>query len=179
MSTAPARRAHPPLQNGAGGDDGDDEREEEEEEEEEEVGDDEEEPRLKYQRLGGSVPAILSTDAAAAIAVADRMVALGTHNGTLHILDFQGNQVPLATRRFLLAELGHVMGMGEGVASRETGSWHWDCSRSFLYACWVKTTCQFNDGALRDFISETDLERLLETRRCTELGLLLASFIAA
>jgi hypothetical protein len=107
------------------------------------------------------------------------MVALGTHNGTLHILDFQGNQVPLATRRFLLAELGHVMGMGEGVASRETGSWHWDCSRSFLYACWVKTTCQFNDGALRDFISETDLERLLETRRCTELGLLLASFIAA
>ncbi|CAL5024780.1 unnamed protein product [Urochloa decumbens] len=99
MSTA--RRAHPLLQNGAGGDDGDDEREEEEEEDgDEEVedeaaedGDDEEEPRLKYQRLGGSVPAILSTDAAASIAVADRMVALGTHNGTLHILDFQGNQV--------------------------------------------------------------------------------------
>ncbi|KAJ1273442.1 hypothetical protein BS78_06G280800 [Paspalum vaginatum] len=89
MSTA--RGAHPPLQNGAGADD---EREEdggegEEEDDEEEV----EEPRLKYQRLGGSVPAILSTDAAAAIAVADRMVALGTHNGTLHILDFQGNQV--------------------------------------------------------------------------------------
>jgi len=115
MSTAPARRAHPPLQNGAGGDDGDDEREEEEE-----VGDDEaeeedeEEPRLKYQRLGGSVPAILSTDAAAAIAVADRMVALGTHNGTLHILDFQGNQVLLAKGRALLAELGLVMGTGVG-----------------------------------------------------------------
>lgn len=120
MSTVPARRAHPLLQNGAGGDDGDDEREEEEENgEEEEVDDDEaeeeddeEEPRLKYQRLGGSVPAILSTDAAASIAVADRMVALGTHNGTLHILDFQGNQVPprLATGRSLLAELGLVIG---------------------------------------------------------------------
>jgi hypothetical protein len=94
MSTA--RRAHPPLQNGAGGDDGDDERDEEDGDEELE---EEEEPRLKYQRLGGSVPAILSTDAAASIAVADRMVALGTHNGTLHILDFQGNQVPLATGR--------------------------------------------------------------------------------
>ncbi|KAK8456416.1 hypothetical protein SEVIR_3G019800v4 [Setaria viridis] len=96
MSTE--RRAHPPLQNGAGGDDGDDEREEEdgdegEEELEDEAEEEEEEPRLKYQRLGGSVPAILSTDAAASIAVADRMVALGTHNGTLHILDFQGNQV--------------------------------------------------------------------------------------
>lgn len=96
MSTA-ARRGHPPPhENGVGGhaDDEPDEDGEEEEEGEGEVEDDEEEePRLKYQRLGGSVPAIVSTDAAAAIAVADRMVALGTHNGTLHILDFQGNQV--------------------------------------------------------------------------------------
>jgi hypothetical protein len=152
MSTGRARGAQLPLQNGAGVDDGDDEREEEEvgDDEEEEDEEEEEEPRLKYQRLGGSVPAILSTDAAAAIAVADRMVALGTHNGTLHILDFQGNQVPLAPGRSPLAELGHVMGMGEGVAWRETGSWHWDCSRSFLYACWVKTTCQFNDGPSSD-----------------------------
>ncbi|KAL5213790.1 hypothetical protein ABZP36_002942 [Zizania latifolia] len=97
MSTA--RRAHPPQENGVGGY-SDDEREVEEEEEDGEEGEGEgeedeveEEPRLKYQRLGGSVPAIVSTDPAAAIAVADRMVALGTHNGTLHILDFQGNQV--------------------------------------------------------------------------------------
>ncbi|GJN26057.1 hypothetical protein PR202_gb13955 [Eleusine coracana subsp. coracana] len=94
MSTG--RRDHPPHENGADSD-GDDEREEgddgDEGEEEEQEEDAEEEPRLKYQRLGGSVPTILSTDAAAAIAVAERMVALGTHNGTLHILDFQGNQV--------------------------------------------------------------------------------------
>ncbi|XP_020596717.1 vacuolar protein sorting-associated protein 41 homolog [Phalaenopsis equestris] len=77
--------------------DGDDEREEDDDEEEEEEGDEaveeEEEPRLKYQRMGGSVPSLLSTDAAASIAIAERMIALGTHDGTVHILDFQGNQV--------------------------------------------------------------------------------------
>jgi len=127
-----ARRAHPPLQNGAGGDDGDDERDEEEEEDgDEELEDEaeEEEPRLKYQRLGGSVPAILSTDAAASIAVADRMVALGTHNGTLHILDFQGNQVPLTTGRSSLgiSDLSWPRGSwgnGGGVAWSQPGSWH-------------------------------------------------------
>lgn len=94
-----------PSENGV---DGDDEREEqddgEEEEEEEEAeeaeggGEDgeeeEEEPRLKYQRMGGSLSSILSNDMASSIAVAERMIALGTHDGTVHILDFQGNQVP-------------------------------------------------------------------------------------
>ncbi|CAN0916548.1 Vacuolar protein sorting-associated protein 41 homolog, partial [Linum grandiflorum] len=89
-----------PPENGV---DGDDEREEEEEdeddeddEEEEEDGeeeDDEEEPRLKYQRMGGSIPSLLSNDAASCIAVAERMIALGTRDGTVHILDFLGNQV--------------------------------------------------------------------------------------
>ncbi|CAL5212206.1 unnamed protein product [Lathyrus oleraceus] len=81
-----------PPENGV---DGDDEREEEEDEEEdeEEVEDDEEEPRLKYQRMGGSVPSLLATDAASCVAVAERMIALGTHAGTIHILDFLGNQV--------------------------------------------------------------------------------------
>ncbi|KAI9196898.1 hypothetical protein LWI28_027937 [Acer negundo] len=61
---------------------GDDEREE----------DEEEEPRLKYQRMGGSIPSLISNDAASCIAVAERMIALGTHTGTVHILDFLGNQ---------------------------------------------------------------------------------------
>ncbi|XP_027177627.1 vacuolar protein sorting-associated protein 41 homolog [Coffea eugenioides] len=86
-----------PSENGV---EGDDEREEEEEEEEdsEEVEDgeeeeEEEEPRLKYQRMGGSVPSLLSSDAASCIAVAERMIALGTHAGLVYILDFLGNQV--------------------------------------------------------------------------------------
>ncbi|KAG9442877.1 hypothetical protein H6P81_018731 [Aristolochia fimbriata] len=71
--------------------DGDDEREEVEEEEEEE--EEEDEPRLKYQRMGGSISSLLSNDAASSISVAERMIALGTHDGTVHILDFMGNQI--------------------------------------------------------------------------------------
>ncbi|XP_031486112.1 vacuolar protein sorting-associated protein 41 homolog [Nymphaea colorata] len=89
--------------------DGDDEREEGEEVDdveeegeppsangegqEEQEEDEEDEPRLKYQRMGGSIPSLLSTDSASAIAVAERMIALGTHDGAVHILDFQGNQI--------------------------------------------------------------------------------------
>ncbi|KAK9999463.1 hypothetical protein SO802_019066 [Lithocarpus litseifolius] len=84
-----------PSENGV---EGDDEREEEDEEEEEEEAEEEEEeeeeePRLKYQRMGGSIPTLLAADTASCIAVAERMIALGTHGGTVHILDFLGNQV--------------------------------------------------------------------------------------
>lgn len=88
-----------PSENGI---EGDDEREEESEEdnsdEEAEAEAEEEEPRLKYQRMGGSVPTLLQSeggDAASCIAVAERMIALGTHSGSVHILDFLGNQVSL------------------------------------------------------------------------------------
>ena len=88
----------PPSENGVDGDDEreeqDDGEEEEEEEEAEAEEEEEEEPRLKYQRMGGSLSSILSNDMASSIAVAERMIALGTHDGTVHILDFQGNQVP-------------------------------------------------------------------------------------
>jgi len=63
----------------------------------------EEEPKLKYQRMGGSLPSLLSTDAAASIAIAERMIAIGTHDGTVHILDFQGNQVDLTFGLFSIA----------------------------------------------------------------------------
>lgn len=83
-----------PSENGI---EGDDEREEESEEdnsdEEAEAEEEEEEPRLKYQRMGGSIPTLLQSDAASCIAVAERMIALGTHSGSVHILDFLGNQV--------------------------------------------------------------------------------------
>ncbi|XP_022729889.1 vacuolar protein sorting-associated protein 41 homolog isoform X2 [Durio zibethinus] len=85
-----------PSENGV---EGDDEREEEEDEdvdydeEEEDEEEEEEEPRLKYQRMGGSIPSLLSSEAASCITIAERMIALGTHDGTVHILDFLGNQV--------------------------------------------------------------------------------------
>lgn len=74
---------------------GDDEREEDSDEENSEAEEEEDEPRLKYQRMGGSVPTLLQSDAASCIAVAERMIALGTHGGSIHILDFLGNQVSL------------------------------------------------------------------------------------
>ncbi|XP_073270278.1 vacuolar protein sorting-associated protein 41 homolog isoform X2 [Primulina huaijiensis] len=72
---------------------GDDEREEDSDEEISEAEEEEDEPRLKYQRMGGSVPTLLQSDAASCIAVSERMIALGTHGGSVHILDFLGNQV--------------------------------------------------------------------------------------
>lgn len=81
-----------PAENGVEGDDEREEEEEEDEDEEEEE-EEEEEPRLKYQRMGGSLPSLLANDAASCVAVAERMIALGTHAGTVHILDFLGNQV--------------------------------------------------------------------------------------
>ncbi|KAL3690864.1 hypothetical protein R1sor_004515 [Riccia sorocarpa] len=74
--------------------DGDDELDEEEDaEEEEDASSDEEEPRLKYQRMGGSVPSLLSGDSASCLTVAERIIALGTHEGTVYLLDYQGNEV--------------------------------------------------------------------------------------
>ncbi|XP_078448521.1 vacuolar protein sorting 41 [Wolffia australiana] len=87
------RRSSRSPENGV---DGDDEREEEEEDEDEEqsaVDESDEEPRLKYQRMEGNVPSLLSADAASSIAVSERMIALGTRGGVVHILDFQGNQI--------------------------------------------------------------------------------------
>jgi hypothetical protein len=81
------------VQDGMEGDDELDDEEDDAEEEEEEGSTEGEEPRLKYQRMGGSVPSLLSGDAASCLTVAERVIALGTHDGTVHLLDFQGNQV--------------------------------------------------------------------------------------
>ncbi|CAG8570731.1 10525_t:CDS:10, partial [Cetraspora pellucida] len=51
----------------------------------------EEEPKLKYKRLDAAD--ILKKDAASALAVSDRFVTLGTHNGDVFILDFDGNLI--------------------------------------------------------------------------------------
>lgn len=80
------------------GGDGDDELDEDdsgedEDDDEQEVEEEEEEPRLKYQRLGGSVPGIVSSSGASCLTVAERIIALGSSDGTVHLLDYQGNQV--------------------------------------------------------------------------------------
>lgn len=59
----------------------------------EEDEEEEEEPRLKYQRVGSSVTEVLRQDAASCLCVSDKLLALGTHDGTIHVLDFAGNEV--------------------------------------------------------------------------------------
>jgi hypothetical protein len=95
MSPVPAASPSSPLQDGGEGDDelGDDDDSLSRDDEDEDDEGEDEEPRLKYQRLGGSVPSLLSSDAASCLTVAERIIALGTHDGTVHLLDFQGNQV--------------------------------------------------------------------------------------
>lgn len=53
----------------------------------------EEEPRLKYQRLSADVADILSGNAASCLCVSDKLLALGVHDGTVHVLDVAGNEV--------------------------------------------------------------------------------------
>ncbi|KAL7418518.1 Vacuolar protein sorting-associated protein 41 [Cryptotrichosporon argae] len=74
-------------------DEDEDEDEEEEEEEEEDEDEEEEEPALKYSRLKNGVPQILGRDSASAIDVSPRVIAIGTHNGMVHILTYEGAKV--------------------------------------------------------------------------------------
>ena len=53
----------------------------------------EQEPTLKYTRLGGSVPAILSADAATCLAAHSKFLALGTEAGSVHVLDLSGHEI--------------------------------------------------------------------------------------
>ncbi|CAE6469171.1 unnamed protein product [Rhizoctonia solani] len=68
-------------------DDYDEDEDEDEDEEEEDV-----EPSLKYERMGGDTSQLLEKDSACALAMSDSVILLGTHNGIVHILDFNGTR---------------------------------------------------------------------------------------
>lgn len=53
--------------------------------------DEEVEPKLKYVRMSNDLQDILLKDAASCIAVHPKLVCLGTHWGSVHLLDHQGN----------------------------------------------------------------------------------------
>lgn len=53
----------------------------------------EQEPRLKYERFGSDVPDILDKQAATRLCISDKNLALGAHNGTVYVLDYDGNEV--------------------------------------------------------------------------------------
>jgi hypothetical protein len=51
------------------------------------------EPQLVYSRAGGDVPQLLSADAATAVGLCGRLVAVGTRRGAVLLLDTQGKLV--------------------------------------------------------------------------------------
>jgi hypothetical protein len=51
------------------------------------------EPQLKYERLGADVRAILQDASATCLALSEKVVALGTSAGNVHVLDYSGNEV--------------------------------------------------------------------------------------
>ncbi|KAG1870933.1 vacuolar assembling protein VPS41 [Suillus tomentosus] len=75
-------------------DDMEGEGEEDEGEDEDDYEDEEEdEPTLKYERMGGAVNDLLKKDSASALAVSNKLLALGTHNGIVHIVDLTGKRI--------------------------------------------------------------------------------------
>ena len=58
---------------------------------------DELEPQLKYERLGADVKTILQDATATCLSLSEKVLALGTSAGNVHILDYSGNEVRLQT----------------------------------------------------------------------------------
>lgn len=55
--------------------------------------DDELEPQLKYERLGSDVKTILQDRKATFLCLSEKILALGTDEGSIHLLDYSGNEV--------------------------------------------------------------------------------------
>ncbi|XP_050671127.1 vacuolar protein sorting-associated protein 41 homolog [Leptidea sinapis] len=55
-----------------------------------------EEPKLKYDRMGNDVQNILLKDAVSCICVHTKFICLGTQWGVIHLLDHEGNIVPIS-----------------------------------------------------------------------------------
>jgi hypothetical protein len=57
------------------------------------AGADDLEPQLKYERLGADVKSILKDVSATALCLSEKVLALGTSAGNIHVLDYSGNEV--------------------------------------------------------------------------------------
>ena len=65
---------------------------------------DEEEPRLKYQRLEADTGDLLLETEASCLCVSEKMLALGTRDGSVHLLDYDGNEVGYSPKLSYLSE---------------------------------------------------------------------------
>mmetsp|Transcript_22795 Transcript_22795/g.49963 ORF Transcript_22795/g.49963 Transcript_22795/m.49963 type:complete len:111 (+) Transcript_22795:110-442(+) len=51
------------------------------------------EPQLRYEHLGSDVQNILAHDKVTCLCLSDKILALGTELGRIHLLDYSGNEV--------------------------------------------------------------------------------------
>lgn len=57
------------------------------------------EPQLRYERLGGDLKAVLAETRVTVLALSSKLLAIGTSDGSVAILDYSGNQVRGASGR--------------------------------------------------------------------------------
>eukprot|EP01028_Stygiella_incarcerata_P005684 TRINITY_DN236_c1_g2_i1.p1 TRINITY_DN236_c1_g2~~TRINITY_DN236_c1_g2_i1.p1 ORF type:complete len:1216 (-),score=394.06 TRINITY_DN236_c1_g2_i1:274-3921(-) len=103
------------------GDDGSDSPKDEEEEDEEEEEEEEQDPVFKYHKLESSLSKIFENHSASCLCVHDKFVILGTHEGTLHVLDFNGNEVKTLPPHHVCVRDISVDANGEFVGSCSMG----------------------------------------------------------
>jgi hypothetical protein len=61
----------------------------------------EDEPRLKYARFESDVQRILEEQHATRLCVSDKILALGTAEGVVHVLDYDGNEASVGQSSLL------------------------------------------------------------------------------
>ncbi|KAI9491298.1 hypothetical protein BDB00DRAFT_767376 [Zychaea mexicana] len=98
----------------------------------------EEEPKLRYRRVGAGVRDLLEKDAASALRVSDKFVALGTHWGAVHVLDFEGNVIKTFQKHAATVNDISIDDAGEFVASAS------DDGKVYIYSLYTSEIQHFN-----------------------------------
>ncbi|KAI7847520.1 hypothetical protein BDC45DRAFT_525781 [Circinella umbellata] len=98
----------------------------------------EEEPKLRYRRVGAGVRNLLEKDAASALRVSDKFVALGTHWGAVHVLDFEGNVIKTFQKHSATVNDISIDDAGEFVASAS------DDGKVYIYSLYTNEIQYFN-----------------------------------
>lgn len=72
----------------------------------------EEEPQLKYEQLAGDVASVVAKDEISCLRLSDKILAVGTIKGKVHLLDYSGNQVGQSSQGLMFVlgffKHGHV-----------------------------------------------------------------------
>ncbi|KAI9018076.1 hypothetical protein CLU79DRAFT_761600 [Phycomyces nitens] len=116
-------------------DDEEDDEEDDDDEDDDEIG---EEPKLRYSRVVADVRDLLGKDAASTLRVSDKFVALGTHWGCVHILDFEGNVIKSFRHHSATVNDISIDSADEYVASAS------DDGKVYIYALYTPEIQHFN-----------------------------------